>query len=384
MYVSDGKSSFYDTPFRSTISEIEKQKLVVNEYTIIKILLDALPNAAVLLNSNRQIIAFNKTAKSILTPDKNDQIEGRRVGEAVNCIHAFEMPAGCGTSKFCEECGAGKCNKYTRETLQSCSNECRITTKIGDIESSLDLRVHTSIVELDKNLFTFFTIEDTQDEKRRKVLERIFFHDVLNTATAVFGISEIIKDSESLDVVNEFKEMMYNSSEQLVKEIQTQRDLINAEQGSLSINKELKSVNEILSSAFDMYKSSMLSKGKNYTCIFENNEFRVSTDFVLIVRSLGNLIKNALEATDLNGSVKVFSQKDDHFISFSVFNDKVIPENIQLQIFQRSFSTKAISGRGIGTYSVKLLVEQYLNGKVYFNSNNEIGTIFTLEIPLTN
>ena len=105
---------------------------------------------------------------------------------------------------------------------------------------------------------------------------------------------------------------------------------------------------------------------------------------VLLVRSLGNLIKNALEATDIDGSVNVFSEKDDTSIRFSVFNDKVIPDNIQLQIFQRSFSTKAKSAGGTGTYCVKLLVEQYLNGKVYFKSNNEIGTIFTLEIPLTN
>ena len=34
------------------------------------------------------------------------------------------------------------------------------------------------------------------------------------------------------------------------------------------------------------------------------------------------------------------------------------------RIFQRSFSTKAERGRGLGTYSMKLLGEGYLHGRV--------------------
>ena len=364
MYVADKITSHFDTPTRSTFSEIEKEKIFVNKFTIVKNLLEALPNAALLLDGNRQIVAYNQAAKNILSPDDNGRIEGRRVGEAVNCIHAVEMPAGCGTSKFCEECGAGKCNKITRETLQSCTDECRITTKKNNIESPLDLRVHTSTIELDEQRFTFFTIEDIQDEKRRKVLERIFFHDVLNTATAVMGISEIINASESLDEVKEFKTMMYKSSEQLVKEILTQRDLVNAEQGTLPVNKELKSNNELLSLAFNIYKDHKLSSGKHYTCNFAKDDFFINTDAVLLTRCIGNLIKNALEATEVNGSVLLYSTKTVDKVQFNVKNDSVIPQNYQLQIFQRSFSTKASAGRGIGTYSVKLLAEQYLKGRV--------------------
>jgi sensor histidine kinase regulating citrate/malate metabolism len=55
-----------------------------------------------------------------------------------------------------------------------------------------------------------------------------------------------------------------------------------------------------------------------------------------------------------------------------------MPVDVQLQIFQRSFSTKG-NGRGIGTYSIKLLTEQYLNGKVSFVSNESEGTRFSLE-----
>ena len=97
---------------------------------------------------------------------------------------------------------------------------------------------------------------------------------------------------------------------------------------------------------------------------------------------MGNLVKNALEATDKGGSVKISASNRNGFIQFNVYNDKVIPDNIQLQIFQRSFSTKNSPGRGIGTYSVKLIVEQYLKGKVEFISNKDENTIFTISIPI--
>jgi sensor histidine kinase regulating citrate/malate metabolism len=58
-----------------------------------------------------------------------------------------------------------------------------------------------------------------------------------------------------------------------------------------------------------------------------------------------------------------------------------MPKEVQLQIFQRSFSTKAQVGRGIGTYSIKLFAEQYLGGKVYFTSQEPDGTSFVLSIP---
>jgi sensor histidine kinase regulating citrate/malate metabolism len=52
-----------------------------------------------------------------------------------------------------------------------------------------------------------------------------------------------------------------------------------------------------------------------------------------------------------------------------------------MQLFQRSFSTKAATGRGVGTYSMRLLGEQYLGGRVEFTSREPDGTTFTLILP---
>ena len=51
-----------------------------------------------------------------------------------------------------------------------------------------------------------------------------------------------------------------------------------------------------------------------------------------------------------------------------------------MQFFQRSFSTKS-SGRGLGTYIMKLLSERYLDGKVSFASTEDDGTTFYASFP---
>jgi hypothetical protein len=99
------------------------------------------------------------------------------------------------------------------------------------------------------------------------------------------------------------------------------------------------------------------------------------------MRILLNMAKNAAEATPDGGSIEVICRKGDEIASFSIHNKGIIPDDIRLQIFQRSFSTKGY-GRGLGTYSMKLFGENYLKGRVYFTSDEKEGTIFTVEVPI--
>ena len=105
----------------------------------------------------------------------------------------------------------------------------------------------------------------------------------------------------------------------------------------------------------------------------------IQSDEVLLSRVLGHLIKNALEASSAGETVRV-SFENRGTPRFVVRNPSCMSERVQLQIFQRSFSTKSESGHGIGTYSVKLLTERYLDGTVTFSSSRHEGTAFTVSL----
>ncbi len=379
MFVTE-QETYFDSPVRSTATEIESRSDRLARNPIIRQMMESFPELVLILDSNRQIVAFNKKTKELLQKE-NKNIFGLRLGEAFGCIHAFESLGGCGTSSFCSECGAGKSNKTTLLTSQSIEDECRIHTRNFGFEASLDLKVFTSLLEFENEKFIVFAIKNLENEKRRELLERIFFHDVLNTASIIFGISGMISEVRETDDFEKYAKILLNTSEQLIQEIQAQRDLSNAESGKLVIYPAKDTARNILEKVFELYENNNLTKGKTFTCNYPPDMMIIETDPHFIIRSLGNLIKNALEAVGNGQKVSLSAQEYGENIRFVIANDGVIPKHIQLQIFNRSFSTKAKKGRGIGTYSVKLLIENYLKGKVSFISNNEEQTKFIIEIP---
>ncbi len=114
----------------------------------------------------------------------------------------------------------------------------------------------------------------------------------------------------------------------------------------------------------------------------QSERFAFVSDLALVRRVLDNLVKNAVEACGEGQTVTVKACRRGGGVEFEVHNPGGMPPDVRLQIFQRSFSTKG-EGRGLGTYSVKLLTERYLKGKVHFTSSDKAGTTFTVTYPLS-
>ncbi len=98
-------------------------------------------------------------------------------------------------------------------------------------------------------------------------------------------------------------------------------------------------------------------------------------------RVLGAVLQSALEACPFGGVVTVGCEPDGQSVLFRVHNPGVMPHDAQQQIFQRSFPTQG-PGRGLGTYSMKLLIERDLGGQIDFTTSKDHGTTFTLRCPL--
>jgi hypothetical protein len=374
--------TFFDSPQKEGDSVVKEQQKILSRDPSIKQILEGYPDIVVILNSHRQIIASNSKTLEALEVESAENVIGKRLGEAINCIHAFNDPSGCGTTKFCKLCGAANAIKTTKDFRKSDIQECRIIRKMENGTDPLDLRIHTTPVNIEGHDFTITAVENIASEKRREALERIFFHDILNTAGALEGYAGLLKESESQEEIEEFASVINNISGQIIREIKSQRQLLQAENGTLETELTELSVNETISKVFDMFANHPLAEGITFKKELLDEDAVLLTDSTLLNRSLSNLVKNALEASKNGDEVKIYVNISRDKIIFNVYNDNIIPESIQMQIFQRSFSTKSSKGRGIGTYSVKLLIEKYLNGKVYFESGSGKGTIFSIELQL--
>jgi sensor histidine kinase regulating citrate/malate metabolism len=75
---------------------------------------------------------------------------------------------------------------------------------------------------------------------------------------------------------------------------------------------------------------------------------------------------------------------ENNFVTFNVWNHKEIPEKMRLRIFQRNYTTKEGEGHGQGTYAMKVFGENFLGGRVEFETSDKSGTVFRFILPANN
>src|ERR1017187_3023036 len=88
---------------------------------------------------------------------------------------------------------------------------------------------------LEQQLFVIFTLQDISHEKRRRVLERLFFHDVLNTAGVTQNLATLLADMVPPGDASEYVRLISASSAEVVSEIIGQRVLAAVENHELEV-----------------------------------------------------------------------------------------------------------------------------------------------------
>jgi K+-sensing histidine kinase KdpD len=383
MFDKDGHTTYFAPAERTDAITLEEVSDFVQNHDLFQAILDSVDGYIMILNPERQVLAMNKQLLQDLKIETPACAIGDRPGEILKCIHAAEGPNGCGTSKSCETCGAVISILNSQKDGKAITNECLATVKQGTQSASVEFRVRATPVTVEGYTFTVMVFHDISGEKRRAALERTFFHDILNTVGGLMGWGSLLQQYTSSTNPQEVAERIVVLSRRLKQEIEDQRRLIQAEQGTLSLSISEISVQEIFQGLSSVFEAHPISKNRVLEIKPVAAEESISTDATLLLRVLTNMTKNALEAAQDNDTIKIWYERYKINAKFTVHNPGVIPEKVAVQIFNRSFSTKADKGRGIGTYSMKLFGERYLGGKVGFDSTPNKGTIFYIQLPIS-
>ena len=364
---------------------LDYQQISENEY--LTAMLNAMPELAAILNEKRQIVFANKSLVGFLNLLDSAEIIGERPGEAINCVNAKNNTGGCGTSENCRYCGAVNAIIESQNSEEKIVRDCRIRTAADTAEEFLDLKVTATPFNYKTKKYTILAIEDVSDQKRRMILERVFFHDILNIAGSIKGFADLLKTTNAHEHmlegsdVEEYLDIMGKLSGELLEEILSQRTLLSAEVGDLKTAiSAIPSLN-LLKDTISYLSINGFSEKKLMVISQDSEDILIHSDVTLLKRVVINMLKNALEASFEDQTVTLKCVKVGESVEISIHNQSVMPKEVQAQIFQRSFSTKGVD-RGIGTYSIKLLTERYLMGQVGFHSAPHEGTTFFARIPL--
>jgi hypothetical protein len=363
---------------RASAEEIARQARLFAGKKLLGILPDIVPCILLAVNEFRQIVFANGRFLELLPVRQREaSVLGRRPGEVLGCLHAFEDDNGCGTTEACSACGAVHAI-LSSQSGKTDVKECRISR--GKNSEALELRVWTTPLTVDGESFTILAALDIAHEKHRHSLEHIFLHDIYNVAYGLSWYSDFLQKAKP-DQVEGYADTIGRLCRELIEEIDAQRILIRAETGELLLQSEQLYSLPLLQNAVELYRRHPVAQDRRLCVAPDAEDIALVSDRTLLSRVLCNLLKNALEACRAGETVTAGCTSQDGKIEFRVHNPGSMPPEIQLQIFQRSFSTKG-PGRGVGTYSIKLLTERYLHGSVSFTSTPEQGTTFQVRYPL--
>jgi len=368
--------TYYAPAGRLSPSEVRRQARDLARALPSRELFDAIPDVLLILNQHRQILFANRSLMAMARIDDLGAAIGGRPGEILNCLHSTEMLDGCGTSVFCQVCGAARAVVNSLDGVEDVQ-ECRISLRGGE---ALDLRVWSTPLDIEDESYAFLVLKDISNEKRRLMLEHVFFHDILNSAGALQGLADLLARAP-IEEKDEIARDVSQVCNRLIEEIKSQKVLVAAESGELNVERDHIQARRILEELITMYQGQEIAREK--TMHFDPGcpDIDLVSDRALLHRILNNMIKNALEASLPGDQVSLGCQQLGSAVRFWVHNPGVIPPDAQLQIFQRSFSTRG-PGRGLGTYSIRLLGEVYLGGEVSFRSTPAKGTTFQIDLPL--
>ena len=338
--------------------------------------LGVVDGAAVVVNEQRQILAVNPAMLEVLRLKDEAGCRGLRFGDAVACVNAAKGLDGCESSRACKHCGAMKAILTSLEQGETQTGECLLSIDEGGRWEAREFAVRSLPLRVGEFNWSLVTLRDLGDQKRRQILERQFIHDMALARQDLQGWVGLLQGTgaEAAQVAEQVLELW---GRRMVK-AETHRQLLEAELGELvpvlrSLGPE--PVLDQVALAIGAQADARLIR-----LPLPPDPPLIHTDPAILLGILSEMVANALEAMPPGGQAQIgFDLRPGP--TFFVRNPGCLAPEVADRIFQRSFSTRAEQGRGLGTYSMKVLGETVLGGKVGFSTSWEQGTEFFIELP---
>lgn len=227
-------------------------------------------------------------------------------------------------------------------------------------------------------------LEQKEVEAWQKLIS-VLTHEIMNSVTPIVSLSSAVNqmmiDHES-DSTEEDKEDMMISLQTIENRSKGLLRFVNA-------YKDFSKTPELKPTEFDLFKMihrithllkpDMSKKGIELAFDLKGKELLVKADSELIEQILINLLKNAIEVLDSNGSITLSAKRGDHQKVKLTIEDNgpgIAPEVME-KIFIPFFTTKQ-KGTGIGLSFARQVMKLH-QGSISVNSEPGIGTRFELQ-----
>ncbi len=347
-----------------------------NELDILRLAVENTTEAFVTIDETHRILFFNKAAEDLFGFKKKEVI-----GRDLDIL----------LGKTCREGHRQAIERYLngeKKQLPHHEKEFMITNRGGE---AIPVTFSFSVAKFNGRHYFTAIIRDMSDIKichdRLLKSERLaalgqlvaeIVHEIRNPLVLIGGFTRQLKRTISDDKSSKKIDI-------ILKEVQRLENLL-AELKELYLPKDLNisvfDVNELLRELYVLAKADC--KNRNIKIQFESDsdEAFIEGDREKIKQVFLNLIKNAVEALENGGMLRIESKRNGAFVEVLVSDDGPgIPEEHLGKVFSPFFTTKKY-GTGLGLSISKRIIDQHKGYSISLDTNKRRGTTFKVTIPL--
>lgn len=230
-------------------------------------------------------------------------------------------------------------------------------------------------------------------EKTKHAFFNNMSHDMRTPLNAILGLSQLVRQNiDDPEKVQGYMDKIYYSSRQLLDLVNDILDMSRMEQGKVILNNETFDLKQCIAECASTFSIQAQAENKHFSVNYSMYHSTVMGDSVRISQVMNNLLSNAFKFTSEGDSISVTVKQfeDKEYSQYQIvvqdtgigMSKEFLPQLFEPYVRETTFSSRQISGTGLGMPIVKNLVTQ-MSGQINVDSELGVGSTFTVTVPFT-
>lgn len=369
---------------QGSIFQIKKEaRILAAERNKLDVIISAISDGVIALDSKRKILFFNKAAEKITAVDTKTVL-----GQPIDrVIRVFDKTAELFIPQYCPRKTGFEGIIFQKENLalESVSGKkSSVNVITGQVKEGEKIR-----------LGYILTLHDITREKRVEEMKSEFVsvaaHQLRTPLSALKWALRMVLDKMFGPMPSgqqEILERAYEANERMIGLVNDLLSVSRIEEGRYIFKRIETSIEEILKKVLD--ESLQKIKDKKIQLRYATPAKKIPLilgDPDMLTLAIQNLVDNAISYTASKGQIVIAIQQTDQGIQFTIKDTGIgIPLEQQSRVFTKFFRGKnaaliETNGSGLGLFITRNIIESH-QGKLWFESKEKQGSAFSFILPI--
>jgi two-component system phosphate regulon sensor histidine kinase PhoR len=345
----------------------------------IKAILIGLSNPVIAIDEFDEVALINPAAEEVLGVE-HDAAENRAIAQLVHCEQLVDLLVNtCHRRAAAHRSDEIELADAAGQTHWYRASACKLPamTQDGSHEGTGGAVAVLHNIDQQKTL-----------QKRNAEFVSSVSHEMKTPLAGIKAYVELLADGDAEDeeTREEFLAVINGQADRLQRLVDNLLNLARIEAGVVKVNKESRSLNELLEEAANVVRPAAEAKQITLHTELSPLYLGVLADRDMLLQAAINLLSNAIKYTAENGSVTIRSRLDDNEVVFEVADTGVgLSQEDCERVFEKFYRVakgKSMApGTGLGLPLAKHIVEDVHGGRLTLESELGVGSTFIASLP---